>query len=96
MPVALPPGWARLATRPSLTGSSPTPKTIGIVAVAAFGGLSNGSLAGRSDNGYVPADEVSHECRQAIVSALQPVVFDHHVLALDVARFLETLAERGH
>ena len=35
IPVALPPGWARLATRPSLIGSSPTPKTIGIVAVAA-------------------------------------------------------------
>jgi hypothetical protein len=33
-PVALPPGRARLATRPSLTGSSPTPNTIGIVAVA--------------------------------------------------------------
>src|SRR5262245_33273057 len=29
MPVALPFGRARLATRPSLTGSSPTPKTIG-------------------------------------------------------------------
>ena len=36
MPVALPPGRARLATRPSLTGSSPTPKTIGIVVVAAL------------------------------------------------------------
>ena len=36
IPVALPPGRARLATRPSLTGSSPTPNTIGIVEVAAF------------------------------------------------------------
>src|SRR6516225_4933534 len=35
-PVALPPGRARLATRPSLTGSSPALKTIGIVAVAAL------------------------------------------------------------
>src|SRR5262249_29880722 len=35
-PVALPPGRARLATRPSLTGSSPTANTIGIVAVAAL------------------------------------------------------------
>src|ERR1039458_9582208 len=31
MPVTLPPGRARLATRPSLTGSSGTPKTTGIV-----------------------------------------------------------------
>src|SRR5262249_27192069 len=36
MPVALPPGRARLATRPSLTGSSGTVKTIGIVVVAAL------------------------------------------------------------
>jgi hypothetical protein len=36
MPVALPPGRATLATRPSLTASSPTPNTIGITAVAAL------------------------------------------------------------
>ena len=36
IPVTLPPGRARLATRPSLTGSSPTLKTIGIVVVAAL------------------------------------------------------------
>src|SRR5262249_51218371 len=35
-PVALPPGRARLATRPSLTGSSGMVKTIGIVVVAAL------------------------------------------------------------
>src|SRR5262249_47235218 len=60
-----------------------------------LGRLSNGGLAGRSDNGYAPADEVSHERRQPIVSALQPVVFDHHVLALDVAGFVEGFAERS-
>src|SRR5262245_29572660 len=35
-PVRLPPGRARLATRPSLAGSSPTRNTIGIVVVAAL------------------------------------------------------------
>jgi hypothetical protein len=35
-PVGLPPGRAKLATRPNLTGSSATPKTIGIVVVAAL------------------------------------------------------------
>jgi hypothetical protein len=35
-PVALPLGLLRLATRPSLTGSSPVANTIGIDAVAAF------------------------------------------------------------
>src|SRR5262249_61139969 len=33
---ALPPGRLRLATRPSLTGSSPTPKTSGSSVVAAL------------------------------------------------------------
>ena len=36
IPVRLPPGRARLATRPSLTGSSATTKTMGIVVVAAL------------------------------------------------------------
>ena len=36
IPVRLPPGRARLATRPSLTGSSATAKTMGIVVVAAL------------------------------------------------------------
>ena len=36
IPVRLPPGRARLATRPSLTGSSPLTKTMGIVVVAAL------------------------------------------------------------
>ena len=46
MPVALPPGRARLATRPSLTGSSPTPKTIGIVVVAALAASAAAVLPG--------------------------------------------------
>jgi hypothetical protein len=33
-PVALPPGWLRLATRPSSTGSLLVVKTMGIVLVA--------------------------------------------------------------
>jgi hypothetical protein len=36
MPVRFPPGRLRLATRPNATGSPPVPKTIGMVAVAAF------------------------------------------------------------
>ena len=36
IPVTLPPGRLRLATRPSFTGSAPLEKTIGIVVVAAL------------------------------------------------------------
>src|SRR5262249_40308607 len=36
MPVILPPGLLRAATRPALTGSMPTLNTIGVVAAASF------------------------------------------------------------
>src|SRR5215469_2978901 len=45
-PVALPPGRARLATKPSATGSSPTANIIGIVVVAALAATDAGLLAG--------------------------------------------------
>src|SRR5215468_2203324 len=60
-----------------------------------LGRLSNGGLAGRSDNGYATTHEVSHERRQAIELALQPVVFHRYVLALEVAGFVEGFAERS-
>ena len=41
-PVTLPPGRARLATRPSLTGSPPVAKTIGIVVVTALAASAEG------------------------------------------------------
>src|SRR5262245_44471694 len=60
-----------------------------------FGRLNSSGRAGRSDNGDATADEVSHERRQAIVSAVQPIVLDNHVLTLDVAGFAEASAERS-
>jgi hypothetical protein len=41
-PVRLPPGRAKLATRPSSTGSPPVSKTIGIVEVAFLAGMNDG------------------------------------------------------
>jgi hypothetical protein len=46
MPVKFPPGRARLATRPTLTGSSPVMKTTGIVDVAALAANIEGVPAG--------------------------------------------------
>src|SRR5262249_41482221 len=66
MPVALPPGRARLATRPSLTGSSPTPKTIGIVVVAVLAASEAGLLPGVAITATRTADKVGHERRQAV------------------------------
>ena len=45
-PVELPPGRLRLATRPTLTGSAPKLKTIGIVVVAALAASAAGVFPG--------------------------------------------------
>src|SRR5262249_27067794 len=60
-----------------------------------FGHLSSIVAGGRGDDGHATAHEVSHERRQAIEFALQPMVLHRYVLALDVAGFVEALAERG-
>jgi hypothetical protein len=46
IPVALPPGRLRLATRPIFTGSAPVTKTRGIVAVAALAAIVAAVLCG--------------------------------------------------
>ena len=71
MPVALPPGRARLATRPSLTGSSPAMKTIGIVVVAAFA-ASAAIVSDGGDHGDLPADQIGRQFRQPIDFDLLP------------------------
>ena len=91
-PVRLPPGRARLATRPSLTGSSPTTKTMGIVVVAALAANAAGG-SDRDDHGDLPANQFGRQRRQPIGLTLGPAVFDRHVLALDIAGFLQALAE---
>ena len=60
-----------------------------------FGHLRSIVAGWRGDNGHATAHEVSHERRKAIELALQPVVLHRYVLALDVAGFVEALAERG-
>ena len=74
IPVRLPPGRARLATRPSLTGSSPTLKTMGIVAVAALA-ASAGRIAGRGDHGDLPTNQFGRQLRQSISLILGPAVY---------------------
>jgi len=60
-----------------------------------FGRKRGRIAAGRSDHGHATADEVGHERRQTIVSAVQPLVLHRHVLTLNVARLAEALPERG-
>jgi hypothetical protein len=54
-----------------------------------------GRTAGRGDDGHSTADQVSHQRRQTIVLALQPMVFNRHVLTIDVTGFAKALSKRG-
>jgi hypothetical protein len=49
----------------------------------------------RNDYRHATAGQVGHERWQAIVLALQPMVLDRRVLALDVAGFVEPFLERS-
>src|SRR5262249_22812334 len=60
-----------------------------------FGRLGTSAKGRRGDHRHTTADEVNHERRKAIELALQPVVLDRHVLAFDVAGFVEAFAERS-
>ena len=93
-PVRLPPGRARLAIRPSSTGS-PTLKTIGIVEVTVFAASAGGVPLGR-DHVHPSADEIGGQCGQSIIATIRPTVFDRYVLSFDVPGIAQSLAERGH
>src|SRR6478735_5876810 len=71
-PVTLPPGRAKLATSPPLTGLPLDAKTMGIVVV---------------DDLRRQAHQFSRQPRQPIVLSLCPAVLDGDVLTLDMAQF---------
>src|SRR5262249_14579622 len=92
MPVALPPGRARLATRPNWTGSPATAKTTGMVVVAALaakaaaGEIATITAAFRRTNSAASAGSRSH-------LILGPAVFYRHVLAFGIAGVPDALAK---
>jgi hypothetical protein len=58
-------------------------------------GRKRGSIGERDDHGHATADEIGHERRQSIVLAIQPVVLNDDVLALDVPGVAKGFAERS-
>jgi hypothetical protein len=60
-----------------------------------FGHLGRIVAGWRGDNGHATTHEVSRERWKAIELAFQPMVLHCYVLALEVAGFVEALAERG-
>ena len=66
MPVRLPPGRARLATRPSLTGSSPTHEDDGDRRGCRLGRERRSGTSGRGDHGDLSANQFGRQLRQPI------------------------------
>ena len=58
-----------------------------------LGGERGGIAAGRGDHGNVAPHQVVQQRRQAFVMAIHPMVLDRNILAFDVARFAQPLAE---
>jgi hypothetical protein len=48
----------------------------------------------REDHGRLTANEIGRQCRQSIVLAVRPAVFDGYVPALDKAGFAQALVKR--
>ncbi len=94
-PVRLPPGRARLATRPARPGRRRRKDDRDRRGRVFCRQCRRSAAAGR-DHVDLAADEIGGQCGQPIIVALRPAVFDRHVLSLDIAGFAQSLAERGH
>ena len=81
-PVRLPPGRLRLATRPSLTGSSPATKTMGMVVVGGSCRITAGVLPTIT---ALAGGSVRRPGRKPIRAGFRPAVLDRDVPALDKA-----------
>ena len=94
-PVALPPGRAKLATRPSFTGSWPTAKTMRDRRGCSLRGKSGRVISSCGDHSHLPVDQIGHHHGQPIVVAFHPMIFDRYVLPVDVAGFAKAFIESG-
>src|SRR5262245_9559170 len=93
-PVALPPGRLKLSTSPSLTGSPPTPNTIGMVDVARLAARGEGSPPTATSTLTPRRTSSAASAGRGTVLTARPPVFDQQILALNVAAFGQTAAER--
>src|SRR5262245_35866034 len=89
-PVRFAPGRLRLATRPLVTGSAPLVKTIGIRPLRNL----RRDVAAGYDHGDLIAHQIGRQRRQSVVVTFGPAVLDQHVLALNIAGFLQASADR--
>src|SRR5262249_20089725 len=88
----LPPGRCRLVTGALLIGSEPPTKPIGIGVVAALGARADVSPAIVTMTATW-SHQISGDSRESIVLTLSPTIVEGHVLPLDKARLIESLAD---
>ena len=93
-PVVLPPGRARLSTKPAPTGSGTFANTIGTVRVACSNGASGAGASGQDDVRR-ERDQFRRISRDRVGIAAAPAIFDPHVAADGPAQLLQPLQERS-
>src|SRR5262249_15393008 len=93
-PVTLPPGRARLVTRPVPSGSVATPNTIGNTGGCLFG---REDCTSRRDNDIdLEPDELGGDFAIALIATFCPAILDRDGAALDPAKFAQPLDESGN
>ena len=92
-PVTLPPGRARLATKPAPTGSPAFVITMGMVVVAFFAANADGVPADH-DQINLKTNQVRRKLRQALRLLLGKSVLDGDILSLDPSKLAQLLPER--
>src|SRR5262245_31767233 len=92
-PVTLPPGRARLGTRPVPIGSFAAANTIGTTDVTCFAASTAHSR--RYDHIDLESDELSGNLAEALGTSLRPTILDRQGATLDPAEFAQSLNKGG-
>ena len=92
-PVTLPPGRARLLTKPAPTGSGTCANTIGTVRVACSNGVAAPLPAARMTSGASATNSAAY-LRVSVGTACGPAILDPQVAPDGPARLLQPLQER--
>src|SRR5262249_6209046 len=94
-PVALPPGCARLSTKPAPTGSGVSVNTIGTVRVSLSNGPATAPPLARMTSGASASSSAAY-WRMRSASPAPPARVDAHVAGDGPARLPQPLHERAH
>src|SRR5262249_1769233 len=92
-PVTLPPGRARLGTRPVPTGSFAAPNTIGITDVTSLAASTPPSH--RYDHIDLESDKLGGNLAKVLGTSLRPTILDRQGATLDPAEFAQSLNKGG-